>query len=100
MYHIWVADLDSPSYFVATAAVVLAETLPPAVIGVAFLGDKTRPGLEPAALAGFVIAVVSAVMLARFGDADHAVKPGHAAEAAAAGRPEDAGDMPGRCQVT
>ncbi|HEY1502718.1 MAG TPA: hypothetical protein VGF92_00395, partial [Stellaceae bacterium] len=23
MYHIWVADLDSPSYFVATAAVEL-----------------------------------------------------------------------------
>jgi drug/metabolite transporter (DMT)-like permease len=55
----------------ATAAVVLAETLPPAVIGVLFLGDKTRPGLAPAAIAGFVLAVVSAVMLARFGEAEH-----------------------------
>jgi hypothetical protein len=60
---------------VATAAVVLAETLPPAVIGVLFLGDKTRPGLEPAAVAGFLLAVASAVMLARFGEADH---PGRA----------------------
>jgi drug/metabolite transporter (DMT)-like permease len=56
---------------VATAAIVLAETLPPAVIGVLFLGDKTRPGLGPVAIAGFTLAVVSAVMLARFGEAEH-----------------------------
>lgn len=54
----------------ATGSIVLAETLPPALIGVLFLGDKTRPGLEPAAIAGFVLAVVSAVMLARFGEAE------------------------------
>jgi hypothetical protein len=67
--------------------VVLAETLPPAVIGVVFLGDKTRPGLEPAAVAGFLFAVVSAVMLARFGEADHAARgaPGQAPPGAAAG---------------
>jgi hypothetical protein len=38
---------------------------------VTFLGDRTRPGLEPAAIAGFLLAVASAVMLARFGEADH-----------------------------
>jgi len=63
--------LEGGSVTVATAAVVLAETLPPAVIGVVFLGDRTRPGLEPAAIAGFLLAVASAVMLARFGEADH-----------------------------
>jgi drug/metabolite transporter (DMT)-like permease len=63
--------LEGGSVTVATAAVVLAETLPPAVIGVVFLGDMTRPGLEPAAVAGFLLAVASAVMLARFGEADH-----------------------------
>jgi drug/metabolite transporter (DMT)-like permease len=63
--------LEGGSVTVATAAVVLAETLPPAVIGVTFLGDRTRPGLEPAAVAGFLLAVASAVMLARFGEADH-----------------------------
>ena len=63
--------LEGGSVTVATAAVVLAETLPPAVIGVTFLGDRTRPGLEPAAIAGFLLAVASAVMLARFGEADH-----------------------------
>jgi hypothetical protein len=43
--------------------------MPPAVIGVLFLGDTTRPGLAPVAVIGFVIAVASAVMLARFGEA-------------------------------
>ena len=66
--------LEGGSVTVATAAVVLAETLPPAVIGVTFLGDRTRPGLESVAIIGFLVAVASAVMLARFGEADH---PGH-----------------------
>jgi drug/metabolite transporter (DMT)-like permease len=97
--------LEGGSVTVATAAVVLAETLPPALIGVAFLGDKTRPGLEPAAIAGFVVAVFSAVMLARFGEAND-VGPTHGADqtndAGQGGRThgEDAGDLPGTCQVT
>jgi drug/metabolite transporter (DMT)-like permease len=66
--------LEGGSVTVATAAVVLAETLPPAAVGVIFLGDKTRPGLEPAAVAGFLLAVTSAVMLARFGEAEHAAR--------------------------
>jgi drug/metabolite transporter (DMT)-like permease len=66
--------LEGGSVTVATAAVVLAETFPPAVIGVIFLSDKTRPGLEPAAIAGFLLAVTSAVMLARFGEAKHAAR--------------------------
>jgi drug/metabolite transporter (DMT)-like permease len=79
--------LEGGSVTVATAAVVLAETLPPAVIGVVFLGDKTRPGLEPVAVAGFLFAVVSAVMLARFGEADHGARgrPGEPPSGATAG---------------
>jgi drug/metabolite transporter (DMT)-like permease len=68
--------LESGSVTVATSAVVLAETLPPAVVGVLFLGDTTRHGLAPVAVVGFALAVASAVMLARFGEADHT--PGHA----------------------
>jgi drug/metabolite transporter (DMT)-like permease len=64
--------LEGGSVTVATAAVVLTETLPPAIIGVIFLGDKTRPGLASAAAVGFAIAVLSAVMLARFGEAEQA----------------------------
>jgi drug/metabolite transporter (DMT)-like permease len=67
--------LEGGSVTVATAAVVLAETLPPAVVGVLLLGDTTRHGLAPVAVVGFALAVASAVMLARFGEADHA--PAH-----------------------
>ncbi len=63
--------LESGSVTVATAAVVLSETIPPAVIGVIFLGDQTRPGLAAVAWGGFFLAVASAVMLARFGEAHH-----------------------------
>ena len=63
--------LEGGSVTVATSAVVLAETLPPAVVGVLFLGDTTRHGLAPVAVIGFALAVVSAVMLARFGEAEH-----------------------------
>ena len=63
--------LEGGSVTVATAAVVLSETIPPAVIGVVFLGDQTRPGLAAVAWVGFFIAVASAVMLARFGEAHH-----------------------------
>jgi len=53
------------------AVIGMAETIPPAVIGVVFLGDQTRPGLAAVAWLGFFIAVTSAVMLARFGEAHH-----------------------------
>ena len=80
--------LEGGSVTVATAAVVLAETLPPALIGVIFLGDTTRRGLAPVAVIGFVIAVASAVMLARFGEAGQDAK-GH--PAGRRRRPSDAG---------
>ena len=70
--------LEGGSVTVATSAVVLAETLPPAVVGVLFLGDTTRHGLAPLAVVGFALAVASAVMLARFGEAEHEPgRPGH-----------------------
>jgi len=52
----------------ATAAMVLGETALPAVLGVVLLGDRTRPGMLPLALAGFALAVVGALALARFGE--------------------------------
>jgi drug/metabolite transporter (DMT)-like permease len=62
--------LEGGSVTVATAAVVLAETTPPAVVGVMFLGDHTRPGLGGVAVLGFSLAIVCAVALARFGETD------------------------------
>lgn len=52
----------------ATAMMLVGETIPPSIVGVLLLGDQARPGWEPVALAGFVIAVAGAITLARFGD--------------------------------
>jgi len=68
-FMLYAAALDGGSVTTATAAVILAETLPPALIGVLFLGDTTRHGLTAVAVLGFVLAVICAVALARFGEA-------------------------------
>jgi drug/metabolite transporter (DMT)-like permease len=71
----YASALEGGSVTVATAAVVLAETVPPAIVGVVFLGDTTRHGLAGLAVAGFVVAVTSAVALARFGEAGEQSQP-------------------------
>jgi integral membrane sensor domain MASE1 len=62
--------LEGGSVTVAVAAVVLVETVPPAAVGVLLLDDKTRHGLAGVAIAGFIMAVISAVALARFGQSE------------------------------
>jgi hypothetical protein len=69
-FMLYATALEGGSVTVTTAAVVLAETTPPAVVGVMFLGDQTRPGLGGIALLGFSLAIVCAVALARFGETD------------------------------
>ena len=66
---LYATALEGGSVTTATAALVLAETVPPAVIGVMFLGDTTRHGLTAVAALGFVLAVLCALALARFGEA-------------------------------
>jgi drug/metabolite transporter (DMT)-like permease len=68
---LYASALEGGSVTVATAAVVLAETTPPALVGVLFLGDTTRHGLTGVAVLGFLLAVVCAVALARFGEASN-----------------------------
>lgn len=51
-----------------TAAVVVAETAVPAVVGVLIFGDTTRAGLAPLAVVGFGLSVAGALALARFGE--------------------------------
>jgi drug/metabolite transporter (DMT)-like permease len=68
-FMLYASALESGSVTVATAAVILLETAPPALIGVLFLGDSTKPGLVAPAIAGFIMALVSAIALARFGEA-------------------------------
>jgi drug/metabolite transporter (DMT)-like permease len=63
----YASALEAGSVTVAVAAVVLVETIPPAAVGILLLGDKTRHGMAGVAIAGFILAVICAVQLARFG---------------------------------
>lgn len=68
--------LQRGSVTVATAGMVIGETIGPAVVGVVWLGDRTREGLGWLAVLGFVVAVVGALALARFGEAPVEVSAG------------------------
>ncbi|MBY8340546.1 hypothetical protein LXH13_16710 [Streptomyces spinosirectus] len=61
--------LQRGSVTTATAGMVIGETIGPALVGVIWLGDRTREGLAWLAVAGFAIAVAGALALARFGEA-------------------------------
>lgn len=74
-FMLYASALESGSVTVATAAVILLETVPPAVVGVMLLGDKTRPGMTGLAFAGFFLALFSAVALARFGEGASGAHP-------------------------
>ncbi|WP_344577103.1 hypothetical protein [Streptomyces lunalinharesii] len=63
------AALQRGSVTTATAGMVIGETLGPALVGVAWLGDRTRDGLAPLTVIGFALAVAGALALARFGEA-------------------------------
>jgi drug/metabolite transporter (DMT)-like permease len=61
--------LQRGSVTTATAGLVIGETIGPAVVGVVWLGDRTREGLSWLAVLGFAVAVAGALALARFGEA-------------------------------
>jgi multidrug transporter EmrE-like cation transporter len=61
--------LEKGSVTVATAGMVVGETVGPAAVGVVWLGDRTREGLGWLAVLGFAVAVAGALALARFGEA-------------------------------
>ncbi len=62
--------LQRGSVTAATAGLVIGETIGPALVGVVWLGDRTREGLGWLAVLGFAVAVAGALALARFGEAD------------------------------
>ncbi|MBP0461073.1 DMT family transporter [Streptomyces montanisoli] len=64
--------LQRGSVTTATAGMVVGETVGPALVGVIWLGDRTRPGLGWLAVLGFAVAVAGALLLARFGEAPDA----------------------------
>ncbi|MFI8459672.1 hypothetical protein [Kitasatospora sp. NPDC085464] len=70
----------------ATAALVVGETVLPGAVGVIWLGDSSKAGLGWLGVVGFLLAVVSAVGVAYFGQDTHGAPDG-----ADAGHPELAG---------
>jgi drug/metabolite transporter (DMT)-like permease len=61
--------LSRGSVTTAVAGMVIGETVGPALVGVAWLGDRTRAGLGWMVVAGFVVAVLATLALSRFGEA-------------------------------
>ena len=61
----------------ATSAVMLAvESIVPAVVGLAALGDRTRHGFEIVAILGFAITVGASLALARYAEPTEAIDQG------------------------
>jgi hypothetical protein len=61
--------LQRGSVTTTVAAMVVGETIAPALVGVVWLGDRARDGLGWLVVVGFVIAVSGTLVLARFGEA-------------------------------
>jgi hypothetical protein len=81
--------LQRGSVTTTTGAVVVAETLMPALVGLFLLGDGTRHGFAWVAVVGFVMAVTGALVLARFGE-----PPAEPASPAPASPSARSGDRP------
>src|SRR5262249_5490310 len=81
--------LQRGSVTAATAGMVLGETVGPPRVGVLALADRTRHGWAPAALAGFLLALLGALALARFGEA-----PAERADEIAPAAVRSAAEMP------
>jgi hypothetical protein len=75
-FQFYAAGLQRGAVTVVTAAVVIGETVAPAVVGVVVFGDHTRRGMAPVAIVGFVVALAGAFGLTRFGH----VVPEHATQ--------------------
>jgi drug/metabolite transporter (DMT)-like permease len=63
-YLVYSAAMQRGSVTTATAAMVITQTVVPAVAGL-FLGDSVRAGLVPVAVAGFALALAGALALGR-----------------------------------
>lgn len=61
--------LQRGSVTTTVAAMVVGETIAPALVGVVWLGDSAREGLGWLVIVGFAVAVSGTLVLARFGEA-------------------------------
>jgi len=61
--------LQRGSVTTTVAAMVVGETIAPALVGAVWLGDRAREGLGWLVVLGFAVAVAATLALARFGEA-------------------------------
>ncbi|WP_264078558.1 DMT family transporter [Mycobacterium szulgai] len=67
--------LHRGSVTTAVAGMVVGETIAPALVGVVWLGDRSREGLGWMVVVGFAVAVAGTLVLARFGEAPSPAEP-------------------------
>lgn len=70
--------LQRGSVTTTVAAMVVGETIAPALVGVVWLGDSARDGLGWVVIVGFAVAVAGTLVLARFGEAPTTAEPDRA----------------------
>ena len=63
-FYLFTVALQTGSVNGAAAALVVGQTVLPGAVGIAFLGDTTRPGWTLVAIVAFVAAIVGGVVLA------------------------------------
>jgi hypothetical protein len=68
--------LQRGSVTTTVAAMVVGETIAPALVGVVWLGDRARDGLGWLVILGFAVAVSATLVLARFGEAPDPAESG------------------------
>jgi drug/metabolite transporter (DMT)-like permease len=66
---LFTSALQRGSVTTTVAAMVVGETVAPALVGAVWLGDRAREGLGWLVVLGFAIAVAATLVLARFGEA-------------------------------
>jgi drug/metabolite transporter (DMT)-like permease len=67
--------LQRGSVTTTVAAMVVGETIAPALVGAVWLGDRAREGLGWVVIVGFAVAVAATLVLARFGEAPSPREP-------------------------
>jgi drug/metabolite transporter (DMT)-like permease len=84
--------MDRAGVSSVTAPLIVAQTIVPALVGVALLGDGVRSGWWPGVVAGLVLATAGAILLSR----DHPSGPTASASASASGPAGRPGPAPRR----
>jgi drug/metabolite transporter (DMT)-like permease len=69
------SGLQRGSVTTTVAAMVVGETIAPALVGVVWLGDRAREGLGWVVVVGFAVAVSGTLVLARFGEPSSPAEP-------------------------